>query len=75
MVRGVFYQQQGERFNENYEKNGTRSSDIVSRSFETEIREGRDFGKNGTYDLLDVTHLDKEKIIESTHRFGHIGSL
>ncbi len=56
----------GDRFMEKYAPNkmelGPR--DIVSRSEQTEINEGRGAGPNKDYVLLDLRHLGKEKIME-----------
>ncbi|MGD9595679.1 MAG: FAD-dependent oxidoreductase, partial [Wolinella sp.] len=56
---GILLNNQGERFMKNYAKKMELAPrDIVSRSIETEIREGRAFGKGmEAYVLLDVTHL------------------
>ena len=57
----------GERFMKNYapEKMELGPRDLVSRSIETEIREGRGFTSHaGDYIKLDLTHLGKELIMK-----------
>jgi len=50
--------------------------DIVARSIETEIREGRGYGEGmGSYVLLDVTHLGEEKIMHELPQIRHVGLL
>ncbi|CAE10929.1 8-methylmenaquinol:fumarate reductase flavoprotein subunit [Wolinella succinogenes] len=74
---GILLNNQGERFMKNYAKKMELAPrDIVSRSIETEIREGRAFGKGmEAYVLLDVTHLGKEKIMRNLPQIRHIGLL
>lgn len=57
----------GERFMERYapEKMELGPRDLVARSIETEIKEGRGFGEGmKSYVLLDMRHLGAEKIME-----------
>ncbi len=46
--------------------------DIVSRSEQTEINEGRGAGPNKDYVLLDLRHLGKEKIMEKLPQIYHL---
>lgn len=64
---GYLYNKDGERFMARYapEKMELAPRDLVSRSIETEIKEGRGFGEGmGSYVLMDLRHLGKEKIME-----------
>ena len=57
----------GERFMENYapDKMELAPRDLVSRSIETEIKEGRGFGEGiGAYVHMDLRHLGEEKLLE-----------
>lgn len=56
----------GERFMEKYapDKMELAPRDLVSRSEQTEIDEGRGVGDDGQGVLLDMTHLGREKICE-----------
>lgn len=58
----------GERFMEKYAPKAMELAprDIVARSIQTEINEGRGFGSadGGGYVHLDLTHLGKERIME-----------
>lgn len=56
----------GERFMENYapDKMELAPRDLVSRSEQTEINEGRGIGEDGKGIFLDMTHLGREKILE-----------
>ncbi|MCL4424064.1 MAG: FAD-dependent oxidoreductase [Firmicutes bacterium] len=65
---GYLKNNRGERFMEKYAPKAMELSprDIVARSIQTEINEGRGFGDPGAggYVHLDLTHLGKEKIME-----------
>jgi len=64
---GYLINKNGERFMARYapEKMELGPRDLVSRSIETEIKEGRGFGEGMTsYVLMDLRHLGKEKIME-----------
>ena len=75
---GILLNNLGERFMKRYVPNKMELAprDIVARSIETEIREGRAFGHDmEAYVLLDVTHLGKEKIMRDLPQIRHIGML
>jgi succinate dehydrogenase / fumarate reductase flavoprotein subunit len=61
---GYLTNNQGERFMENYapEKMELAPRDLVSRSEQIEINEGRGIGSDGQGIYLDMTHLGREKI-------------
>jgi succinate dehydrogenase/fumarate reductase flavoprotein subunit len=64
---GYLINKDGERFMARYapEKMELRPRDLVSRSIETEIKEGRGFGEGmGSYVLMDLRHLGEKKIME-----------
>ncbi|MDQ0200649.1 FAD-binding protein [Neobacillus ginsengisoli] len=64
---GYLINKDGERFMARYapEKMELGPRDLVSRSIETEIKEGRGFGEGmGSYVLMDLRHLGEEKIME-----------
>lgn len=64
---GYLLNKDGERFMARYapEKMELGPRDLVARSIETEIKEGRGFGEGMTsYVLMDLRHLGKEKIME-----------
>nr|WP_314179730.1 8-methylmenaquinol:fumarate reductase flavoprotein subunit [uncultured Campylobacter sp.] len=74
---GKLINNQGERFMSRYSKKMELAPrDIVARSIETEIREGRGYGEGmGSYVLLDVTHLGEEKIMHELPQIRHVGLL
>ena len=63
---GYLINKAGERFMEHYapEKMELAPRDLVSRSEQTEINEGRGVGDNGQAVYLDLRHLGREKILE-----------
>ncbi|MBW2541095.1 MAG: FAD-binding protein [Deltaproteobacteria bacterium] len=63
---GYLINADGDRFMSTYapSKMELGPRDIVSRSEQTEINEGRGAGPNKEYVLLDLRHLGKEKIME-----------
>ncbi|MDT8860861.1 FAD-binding protein [Alkalihalobacillus sp. MEB130] len=64
---GYLINKDGERFMERYapEKMELAPRDLVSRSIETEIKEGRGFGEGiEAYVLMDLRHLGEEKILQ-----------
>ncbi|MCB2179859.1 FAD-dependent oxidoreductase [bacterium] len=62
---GYLRNAKGERFMENYapDKMELAPRDLVSRSEQTEIDEGRGVGPDGKGIYLDMTHLGREKIL------------
>lgn len=64
---GYLINKDGERFMSRYapDKMELGPRDLVSRSIETEIKEGRGFGEGiNSYVLLDLRHLGEKKIME-----------
>lgn len=74
---GYLLNNKGERFMKNYhEKMELAPRDVVARAIETEIREGRGYGEGlGSYVLIDVRHLGKEKIMKSLPKIRHTALL
>ncbi|MBF0169584.1 MAG: succinate dehydrogenase flavoprotein subunit [Nitrospinae bacterium] len=64
----------GERFMQKYapSKMELGPRDIVSRSEQTEINEGRGAGPNKDYVYLDLRHLGREKIMERLPQVYHL---
>ena len=62
---GILLNASGERFMERYAPNlkDLASRDVVSRSMDQEIKEGRGCGPNKDHVLLDITHLDPKVIM------------
>jgi succinate dehydrogenase / fumarate reductase flavoprotein subunit len=63
---GYLINKDGERFMERYapSKMELAPRDLVSRSIQTEINEGRGCGENGDYVHADLRHLGEEKIMK-----------
>jgi succinate dehydrogenase / fumarate reductase flavoprotein subunit len=63
---GYLLNNKGERFMENYapDKMELAPRDLVSRSEQTEINEGRGIGADGQGIYLDLRHLGREKILK-----------
>jgi succinate dehydrogenase / fumarate reductase flavoprotein subunit len=63
---GYLLNKSGERFMENYAKAKMELAprDLVSRSEQTEINEGRGIGEDGQGIYLDLRHLGREKIMQ-----------
>ena len=74
---GYLLNNKGERFMKNYHENMELAPrDVVARAIETEIREGRGYGEGlGSYVLIDVRHLGKEKIMKSLPKIRHTALL
>ena len=75
---GYLINNKGERFMKRYapSKMELGPRDIVARAIETEIREGRGFGKGlESYVLLDLRHLGREKISRDLPQIRHAGLL
>ncbi|MGK7344258.1 MAG: succinate dehydrogenase flavoprotein subunit [Candidatus Nitrospinota bacterium M3_3B_026] len=71
---GYLLNGEGERFMGKYapSKMELGPRDIVSRSEQTEINEGRGAGPDKDYVLLDLRHLGKEKIMERLPQIYHL---
>lgn len=74
---GYLINNKGERFMKRYhEKMELAPRDVVARAIETEIREGRGYGKGlGAYVLCDVRHLGKDKILKDLPKIRHTALL
>lgn len=74
---GYLLNNKGERFMKKYhEKAELAPRDVVARSMEIEIREGRGYGKGlGAYLLCDVRHLGKEAIMKKLPKIRHTAML
>lgn len=74
---GYLLNNKGERFMKKYhEKAELAPRDVVARSMEIEIREGRGYGKGlGSYLLCDVRHLGKEAIMKKLPKIRHTALL
>ncbi|MBI5814875.1 MAG: succinate dehydrogenase flavoprotein subunit [Nitrospinae bacterium] len=71
---GYLLNADGERFMSKYapKKMELGPRDIVSRSEQTEINEGRGTGPKKDYVLLDLRHLGREKILERLPQIYHL---
>ena len=69
------FNKDGERFMERYAPNKLElaSRDVVSRAEQTEIDEGRGTGPDGQGILLDITLVDKKRILEALREIVNIG--
>lgn len=76
-VGGYLLNNKGERFMQKYhERAELAPRDIVARSMEIEIREGRGYGEGlGSYLYVDVRHLGKEKIMKNLPKIRHTAML
>jgi succinate dehydrogenase / fumarate reductase flavoprotein subunit len=72
---GYLINADGDRFMSKYapSKMELGPRDIVSRSEQTEINEGRGAGPNKEYVLLDLRHLGREKILERLPQVYNLG--
>jgi succinate dehydrogenase / fumarate reductase flavoprotein subunit len=66
---------EGERFMEKYAPNKMElaSRDVVSRSEQTEINEGRGVGPDGQGIYLDITVVPKKRVLEALREIVNIG--
>src|SRR6266576_2209872 len=69
------YNALGERFMENYAPNKMElaSRDVVSRAEQTEINEGRGVGEGGGGIYLDITVVDRKRVLEALREIVNIG--
>ncbi|HEX5900247.1 MAG TPA: FAD-binding protein [Solirubrobacteraceae bacterium] len=65
----------GERFMEKYAPNKMElaSRDVVSRAEQTEINEGRGVGEGGGGIYLDITVVDRKRVLEALREIVNIG--
>ena len=65
----------GERFMEKYAPNKMElaSRDVVSRAEQTEINEGRGVGEGGGGIFLDITVVDRKRVLEALREIVNIG--
>ena len=74
---GYLLNNKGERFMLKYHEKGELAPrDVVARSMEIEIREGRGYGEGlNSYVLCDVRHLGKETIMKKLPKIRHTAML
>ena len=74
---GYLLNNKGERFMLKYHEKGELAPrDVVARSMEIEIREGRGYGEGlGSYLLCDVRHLGKDTIMKKLPKIRHTAKL
>jgi succinate dehydrogenase / fumarate reductase flavoprotein subunit len=72
---GILRNAQGERFMERYAPTlkDLAPRDFVSRSMDQEIKEGRGCGPDGSYVVLDLTHIGAETILKRLPSVYEIG--
>ncbi len=72
---GILRNAQGERFMERYAPTlkDLAPRDFVSRSMDQEIKEGRGCGPDGSYVVLDLTHIGTETILKRLPSVYEIG--
>src|SRR5436190_895285 len=69
------FNSEGERFMERYAPNKLElaSRDVVSRAEQTEINDGRGVGPDGQGLYLDITKVDKKRVLEALREIVNIG--